>query len=48
MAATPEQINKMCNFIRKKINNNLENPIKNLKILYGGSVNTKNALQLFA
>ena len=48
MAATPEQINKMCNFIRKKINNNLENSIKNLKILYGGSVNTKNALQLFA
>jgi triosephosphate isomerase len=38
----------MCNFIRNKINKNTMDEVKNLKIIYGGSVNTKNALQLFA
>ena len=48
MAATPDQIKKMCKFIRNKINKNTMDEVKNLKIIYGGSVNTKNALQLFA
>ena len=48
MAATPEQTNKMCKFIRNKINKDIAEEVKNLKIIYGGSVNTKNALQLFA
>ena len=48
MAATPALTNKMCKFIRNKINKNITNEVKNLKIIYGGSVNTKNALQLFA
>ena len=38
----------MCKFIRNKINKNITDGVKNLKIIYGGSVNTKNALQLFA
>ncbi len=48
MAATPDQTNKMCKFIRNKINKNKTDEVKNLKIIYGGSVNAKNALQLFA
>lgn len=48
MAATPEQISKMCSFIRKKINYDSSKEVNNLKIIYGGSINTKNAVQLFA
>ncbi len=48
LAATPDQTNKMCKFIKDKINSDLDNEINNLKIIYGGSVNTKNAVQLFA
>lgn len=48
MAATPDQTKKMCSFIRKLINNSLESDLKNLKILYGGSVNAKNAVQLWS
>ena len=48
MAATPDQANKMCDFIRNLICNNHNNEFKNFSIIYGGSVNAKNALQLFA
>ena len=34
--------------IYNKINKNIPDEVKNLKIIYGGSVNAKNALQLFA
>ncbi len=47
MAASPEQINHMCSFIRKIINQDGLNEINNLKIVYGGSLNSKNAVQLF-
>jgi triosephosphate isomerase (TIM) len=47
LAATPEQAQAMHLFIRNKIANlNLEAAI-HLKILYGGSVNPQNAVQLF-
>ena len=47
MAASPEQTNQMCSFIRKIINQDGLNDIKNLKIVYGGSLNSENAVQLF-
>ena len=47
MAASPEQTNHMCSYIRKLINNNGSNVINNLKIVYGGSLNSENAVQLF-
>jgi triosephosphate isomerase len=47
LAATPEQAKAMHLFIRNKIANlNLE-AANHLKILYGGSVNPQNAVQLF-
>ena len=48
MAATPDQANKMCVFIKKLVCENNKNEFKNFNIIYGGSVNPKNALQLFA
>ena len=47
MAASPEQTNHMCSYIRKLINNNGSNVINNLKIVYGGSLISENAVQLF-
>lgn len=48
LAATPEQAKSMHKFIRNKIAA-LDNDAANrLKILYGGSVNPQNAVQLFA
>ncbi len=47
LAATPEQVNEVHLLIRKvvsKINPNLENTIR---IIYGGSVNSGNAAELF-
>ena len=44
-AASPDQAKSMCTFIRKLIHNK-KNNIEGLKIIYGGSVNSKNALQL--
>ena len=48
MAATPDQASKMCNFIRKYISDGNTNEFLNFRIIYGGSVNAKNAVQLFA
>ena len=45
-AATPDQIQKMCSFIKKIVNKASKNNLKSLKVIYGGSVNSKNALQL--
>ena len=36
----------MCSFIRGLINDTENNNVEGLKIIYGGSVNSKNALQL--
>ena len=47
MAASPEQTNHMCSYIRKLINQDELNEVKNLKIVYGGSLNSENAVQLF-
>ena len=47
MAASPEQTNHMCSYIRELINPDGINKINNLKIVYGGSLNSKNAVQLF-
>jgi triosephosphate isomerase (TIM) len=47
LAATAEQAQAMHQFIRNKINLPEEKGGKRLKILYGGSVNPQNALQLF-
>ena len=47
MAASPEQTNHMCSYIRKLINQDGLNEVKNLKIVYGGSLNSENAVQLF-
>ena len=47
MAASPEQTNQMCSYIRKLINQDGLNDINNLKIVYGGSLNSENAVQLF-
>ena len=41
MAASPEQINHMCSFIRKIINQDGLNEINNLKIVYGGSLSNQ-------
>ena len=48
MAATPIQANKMCNFIKDHICKVFNGNFKNFSIIYGGSVNSKNAVQLFA
>ena len=47
LAASPEQAQAMHQFIREKLSSNTQ-VIKSLKIIYGGSVNPQNALQLFA
>ena len=47
MAASPEQTNHMCSCIRKLINQDGLNDVNNLKIVYGGSLNSENAVQLF-
>ena len=46
LSASPERIEKMCNFIKDLISHNLDTELKNFKVIYGGSVNPKNALQL--
>ena len=48
MAASPAQVDKMCNFIKDYICKNYNFDFKNFSIIYGGSVNPKNAVQLFA
>jgi len=48
MAATPKQASKMCNFIKNHICKGYKGDFLNLSIIYGGSVNSKNAVQLFA
>jgi len=48
MAASPAQVDKMCNFIKDHIYKVLNCNFKNFSIIYGGSVNSKNAVQLFA
>jgi triosephosphate isomerase (TIM) len=48
LAATPEQAKSMHLFIRNKIANLNLDAANHLKILYGGSVNPQNAVQLFA
>ena len=45
-AATSEQIQKMCSFIKRLVNEVSPDNLKSLKVIYGGSVNSKNALQL--
>ncbi len=47
LAATPEQAKSMHLFIRNKIANLNADAASRLKILYGGSVNPQNAVQLF-
>ena len=47
MAATPDQANKMCNYIKDFICKEHSCDFKNFNIIYGGSVNPKNAVQLF-
>ncbi len=47
LAATPEQAKSMHLFIRNKISNLNADAANHLKILYGGSVNPQNAVQLF-
>lgn len=47
-AATPEQVDKMCTFIKDRIFKKNDYEFKNFNIIYGGSVNPKNAVQLFA
>ena len=46
LAATPEQAKSMHRFIRNKVSALNIDAAKQLKILYGGSVNPQNALQL--
>ncbi|MES2636164.1 MAG: triose-phosphate isomerase [Pseudomonadota bacterium] len=48
LAATPAQAKAMHQFIRNKIANLDKDAASRLKILYGGSVNPQNAVQLFA
>lgn len=48
LAATPDQAQTMHEFIRTKISALAPDAGKRLKILYGGSVNPQNAVQLFA
>jgi len=47
LAATPEQAQHMHEFIRGRIAAHDEYAANSLKILYGGSVNSQNAVQLF-
>lgn len=47
LAATPEQAQTMHEFIKSKLTNAEMDEKKSLKILYGGSVNPQNAVQLF-
>lgn len=47
LAATPEQAKNMHLFIRNKVANLNADAANRLKILYGGSVNPQNAVQLF-
>ena len=47
LAASPDQANKMCNFIKDHICKSYNFNFKNFNIIYGGSVNSKNAVQLF-
>ena len=47
LAASPEQAQAMHQFIREKLSSNTK-VVKSLKIIYGGSVNPQNALQLFS
>ena len=47
LAATPEQAQSMHEFIRGRIAAHDEIAANSLKILYGGSVNSQNAVQLF-
>jgi triosephosphate isomerase len=47
LAATPAQAQAMHKFIRSKISNLNSDAANRLKILYGGSVNPQNAVQLF-
>jgi triosephosphate isomerase len=47
LAATPAQAQAMHKFIRSKIAKLNSNAANRLKILYGGSVNPQNAVQLF-
>lgn len=47
LAATPEQAQAMHQFIRDRIANHDADAANRLKILYGGSVNPQNAVQLF-
>lgn len=48
LAATPEQAQAMHQFIRERIAGHDAAAANRLKILYGGSVNPQNAVQLFA
>ncbi|MGQ0442026.1 MAG: triose-phosphate isomerase [Methylophilaceae bacterium] len=48
LAATPDQAKTMHKFIHNKIATLNEDAANRLKILYGGSVNPQNAVQLFA
>ena len=48
VAASPDQVDKMCNFIKDHISKTFNCNFKNFSIIYGGSVNSKNAVQLFA
>jgi len=48
LAATPAQAQQMHQFIREKIAKLDIDAANNVKILYGGSVNPQNAVQLFA
>lgn len=47
LAATPDQAQSMHEFIRNRIAEHDEGAANGLKILYGGSVNPQNAVQLF-
>lgn len=47
LAATPDQAQSMHEFIRNRIAEHDKEAASSLKILYGGSVNPQNAVQLF-
>ena len=47
LAATPDQAQSMHEFIRNRIAEHDRDAANSLKILYGGSVNPQNAVQLF-
>jgi len=48
LAASPDQAQSMHEFIRNRIANHNNEAASGLKILYGGSVNPQNAVQLFS